>query len=125
MLSTTKLQGPCDKNCSNYIAPIQDLTGKSQELGVKHPLLKFQLDPTVNKVGIFILRKVYSVGKRVVPHHMLLGCEILICSTTQIDILHFYLLKIISKWFIDDNKLNNCNNQYLSFQFQSKLPKIL
>jgi len=34
MLSTTKLQGPCDKNCSNYKALIQDSTGLSQEIGV-------------------------------------------------------------------------------------------
>jgi len=71
------------------------------------------------------LRKVYSVGKGVSPHHILLGCEILTCSTTQFSILHVCLLKLISKWFIDDTKLKNCNNQYLSFQLHSKLPKIL
>jgi len=81
MLSTTKLQEPCDKNCSHYRSPIQDLTSQSQELGVKDQLLQFQLDPTVNKVGTLILRKVYSVGKWVAPHHMLLGCEIFTCST--------------------------------------------
>ena len=111
MLSTTKLQGPCDKNCSHYKAPIQDPIGQSEERGVK-----VQVDPTVNEVGTLILRKVYSVGKWVAPHHMLLGCEILTCSTAQFGILHFYLLKIISKWFTDDTKLNNCNNQYLLFQ---------
>ena len=64
MLSTTKLQWPCDKNCSHYRAPIQDLTSQSQELCVKDQLLKFQLDPTVNEVGTFILRKVYNVEKK-------------------------------------------------------------
>jgi len=32
MLSTTKLQKPCDKNYSHYRALIQDPTGQSQEL---------------------------------------------------------------------------------------------
>jgi len=41
MLSTTNLQGPCDKNCSHYRAPIQDPTNQSEELGVKDQLLKF------------------------------------------------------------------------------------
>jgi len=41
MLSTTKLQGPCDKNYSHYRAQIQDPTSQSQELGVKDQLLKF------------------------------------------------------------------------------------
>jgi len=63
MLSTTKLQGSCDKNCSHYRAPIHDLTGQSQELCVKDPLLKCQLNPMVNEVETDILRKVYSVGK--------------------------------------------------------------
>jgi len=97
MLSTTKLQGPCDKNCSHYRALIQDPTDQSQELCVMDQLLKFQFDPTVNEVGTFILRKVYSVGKWVASHHMLLCCEILTCFTTQFGILHFYLLKLISK----------------------------
>jgi len=88
-------------------------------------LLKFQLNPTINEVGTLILRKVYNVGKWIAPHHMLLGCEILTCSTAQFGILHFYLLTIISKWFINDTKLNNYNNQYLSFQLQSKLHQIL
>jgi len=48
MLSTTKLQEPCDKNCSHYRAPIQDPTSQSQERCVKDQLLKFQLNPTVN-----------------------------------------------------------------------------
>jgi len=48
MLSITKLQEPCDKNCSHYRAPIQDPTGQSQELCVKDQRLKFQIDPTVN-----------------------------------------------------------------------------
>jgi len=63
VLSTTQIQWPCDKNCSHYRAPIKDLTGESQELFVKDQLLKFQLDPTVNKLEIFILRKVCSVEK--------------------------------------------------------------
>jgi len=37
---------------------IQDRTGQNQKLCVKDQLLKFQLDPTVNIVEIFILRKV-------------------------------------------------------------------
>jgi len=41
MLSTTKLQGPCDKNDSHKRALIQDPTGQSQELFVKDQLLKF------------------------------------------------------------------------------------
>jgi len=41
MLATTKLQGPCDKNCSHYRAPIHDPTDQSQELGVKTQLVKF------------------------------------------------------------------------------------
>jgi len=48
MLSTTKLQEPCDKKCSHYTAPIQDSTSQSQERCVKDQLLKFQLNPTVN-----------------------------------------------------------------------------
>jgi len=72
MLSTTKLQGPCDIKCSHYRAPIQYPTVQSQELCVKDQLLKFQLNPTVNEVLTFILRKVYNVGKWVAPHHMLL-----------------------------------------------------
>jgi len=40
MLSTTKLQESCDKNCSHYRALIQDLTNQSQELGVKDQELK-------------------------------------------------------------------------------------
>jgi len=63
MLSTTQIQWPCDKNCSHYRAPINDPTVQSQELCVKDTLLKFQLDPTVNVVEIFILRKVCSVEK--------------------------------------------------------------
>jgi len=35
MLSTTKQQGPCDKNCSHYRTQIQDPTGQSQELCVE------------------------------------------------------------------------------------------
>ena len=69
MLSTTQLQWSCDKNCSNDRAPIQDPTGQSQELCVKDQLLKFQLDPTVNEVETFILRKVCSAGKWVVPQN--------------------------------------------------------
>jgi len=110
MLSTTKLQEPCDRNYSHYRASIHDPTGQSQELCVKDKLLKFQLDRTVKEIGTFILRKMCSVGKWVAPHHMLLCCEILTCFTAQFGILHFYLLKLISKWFIDDTKLNNCNN---------------
>ena len=72
MLSTTKLQEPCDKNCSHYRALIHDLTSQSQELCVKDPLLNSRLDPTINEVGTFILQKVCSVGKWVAPHHMLL-----------------------------------------------------
>jgi len=30
----SKLQGPCDKNCSHYRLPIQDPTGQSQEICV-------------------------------------------------------------------------------------------
>ena len=63
MLSTTKLQWPCDKNCSHYRAPIKDPTSQSQEFCFKDQLLKFQLDPTVNSIGIFILRKVCNVEK--------------------------------------------------------------
>jgi len=63
MLSTTKLQEPCDKNCSHYRAPIQDPTGQSQKLFVKDQVLKFQLKPTVNEVETFLLRKVFSVEK--------------------------------------------------------------
>jgi len=40
---------------------IQDRTGQSQKLCVKDQLLKYQLDPTVNEVVTFILRKVCSV----------------------------------------------------------------
>ena len=72
MLSTTKLQEPCDKQCSHYKALIQDSTSQSQELCVKDQLLTFWLDPTVNEVRTFILRKVCSAGKWVAPHHMLL-----------------------------------------------------
>jgi len=61
MLSTTKQQEPCDKNCSHNKAPIQDPTGQSLELCVKDQLLKFSLDPIVNEVETFILRKVCSV----------------------------------------------------------------
>jgi len=63
VLSTTQIQWPCDKNCSNYRAPIKDPTGESQELCVKDQLLNFLLDPTVNVVEIFILRKVYGAEK--------------------------------------------------------------
>jgi len=42
---------------------MKDPTIKSQALCVKDQLLKFQLDPTVNVVEIFILRKVCSVEK--------------------------------------------------------------
>jgi len=63
MLSTTKLQWSCDKNCSHYRVPIQDRTGQSQKLCVKDQLLKYQLDPTVNEVVTFILQKVCSVEK--------------------------------------------------------------
>jgi len=72
MLSTNKLQEPCDTNYSHYKALIQDPTSQSQDLCVKDQLLQFQLDPTVNEVGTFILQKVCSVGKCVAPHHMLL-----------------------------------------------------
>jgi len=48
MLSTTKLQEPCDKKYSHYTAPIQDSTSQSQERCVKDQLLKFQLNPPVN-----------------------------------------------------------------------------
>jgi len=41
------------------------LTGQSQELCVKDQLLKYHLDPTVNEVGTFILRKVWCVEKKV------------------------------------------------------------
>jgi len=61
MLSTTKLQWSCDKNCSHYRASIQDRSGQSQELCVKDQLLKYKLDPTINAIGTFILRKVCSV----------------------------------------------------------------
>jgi len=47
---------------------IQDPTSQDQELCVKDQLLKFQLDPTVNIVGTFILQKVCSVEKKVAPH---------------------------------------------------------
>jgi len=40
---------------------IPNLTGQSQKLCVKDQLLKYQLDPTVNEVGTFILQKVCSV----------------------------------------------------------------
>jgi len=113
------------KNYSHYRSLLQYSTYQSQELCVKDPLLKFHLDPTVNEVETLILRNVCSVGKWVAPNDMLLCCEILTCSTIQFGILHFYLLKLISKWFINDIKLNNCNNQYLSFQLHFKLPKIL
>jgi len=63
MLSTTQIQWPCDKNCSHYRALIKDPTGQSQELCLKDQLLKFQLNPTVNIVKIFILRKVCSAEK--------------------------------------------------------------
>jgi len=69
MLSTTKLQEPCDKNCSHYRTPIQDPTGQSQELCVKDKLLYIQIDPTVNEVGTFILGKVCSVEKWIVPQN--------------------------------------------------------
>jgi len=55
MLSTTKLQELCDKNCSHYRALIQDPTSQSQELCVKNQLLKFQIDPTVKEVVTFTL----------------------------------------------------------------------
>jgi len=58
MLSTTKLQWSCDKNCSHYRAPIQD---RIQEICVKDHQLKYQLNPMVNEVGTFILRKLCSV----------------------------------------------------------------
>jgi len=57
MLSTTQIQWPCDKNFSHYRAPIKDPTDQSQELCVKDQLLKFQLDPTVNIVGISFYKK--------------------------------------------------------------------
>jgi len=72
MLSTTKLQGPCDKNYSHYIAPIQDPTGQSQELGVKDQLLKFQLNPTVKESGKSISLKLHISEKDTVarrPRH--------------------------------------------------------
>jgi len=50
------------------MAPIQDPTGQIQELCVKDQQLKFQLDPTVNEVGTFILQKVCNVEKKVAPH---------------------------------------------------------
>jgi len=61
MLSTTKLQWSCEKNCSHYRASIKDPTGQSQKLCVKDQLLNYQLDPTVNEVVTFILRNVCSV----------------------------------------------------------------
>jgi len=39
---------------------IQDWTSQSQKLCVKDLLLKYQLNPTVNEVVTFILRKVCS-----------------------------------------------------------------
>jgi len=39
---------------------IKHRTSQSQNLCVKDQLLKYQLDPTVNEVEIFILRKVWS-----------------------------------------------------------------
>jgi len=62
MLLTTKQQKPCDKICSHNKALIQDPTDQNLELCVKDQLLKFPLDPTVNEVETFILRKVCSVG---------------------------------------------------------------
>jgi len=61
MLSTTKLQWSCNKNFSHYRALIQDRTDQSQKLCVKDQLLKYQLDPTINEVVTFILRKVCIV----------------------------------------------------------------
>ena len=72
MLSTTKLQGPCDINYSQYRSSIQDSTDQSQQICVKNQLLKFLLNPTVHEVVTFILWKVCSVEKWVAPHHMLL-----------------------------------------------------
>jgi len=66
---------------------------------VKDQLLRFQFDLTVNEVGVFILWKVCSAEKWVAPDHMLLGCEILTCSTVQFGILHFYLLKVVYRWY--------------------------
>jgi len=57
MLSTTQIQWPCHKNCSHYRALIKDPTGQSEELCLEDQLLKFQLNPTVNVVKIFILEK--------------------------------------------------------------------
>ena len=47
----------------------QDPTGQSQEICVKDQRLKFQLDPMVNEVGTFILRKVCSLEKWVAPQN--------------------------------------------------------
>jgi len=69
MLSTTQLQWSCDKNYSHYKAPIQDPTYQSQQLCVKDSLLKFQIDPTVNEVGTFILRNVCSAKKWITPQN--------------------------------------------------------
>jgi len=80
MLSTTKLQGPCDKNSSHYRASIQDLIGQSQELGVKDLRLKFQLNPTVKESEKSILLKLrisekYRVVQR--PSHSPNNCPTL------------------------------------------------
>jgi len=44
-------------------ALIKDPTGQNQEFCVKDQQLKYQLDPTVNAVEIFILRKVCNAEK--------------------------------------------------------------
>jgi len=58
-----KQQSQCCQQ-PNYKALIQDPTGQSQQLCVKDQQLKYQLDPTVNEVETFILRKVCSVEKK-------------------------------------------------------------
>jgi len=63
VLSTTQIPLSCDENCLHYRAPIKDPTSQSQELCVKDQFLQFQLNPTVNVVEIFTLRKVCIVEK--------------------------------------------------------------
>jgi len=82
MLSTTKLQGPCNTNCFHYKALIQDLTSQSQELRVKDHLLKFQIDTTVNEIRTFILRKVRNVEKWVAPQNKVKKRK---CGCTKIN----------------------------------------
>jgi len=50
-----------DLSIKTALTKNQDPTGQRQELCVKNQLLKYQLDPMVNEVGSFILRKVCSV----------------------------------------------------------------